>query len=378
MLIPHCSRQQRFALSRKHIPIVFIGVLAILGGTATILLKTLTPSAYAYPYDLSPAGQVRESITAEISSAQARSLQNPTDGLPLADLANAYLKMARITGAEEWYSKAEATALQSLENLPFNHDGAILTLAKLAEAVHDFAAAARLAEQASGGKALATLLTAKLAVGDVAEANNIAEALVDFSPSMGSLTLRSLAKQAQSDRTGSMQDLRQAIAVEQPGEVRGSALARTLLGQRHAEQGEIATARKLYQEALAIVPGYPQALLDLADLEHQQGNYRKAERLYAQVDDPLALLGLARVKAVQGKTAEAQAQWAEAEVILRAKVSENPLDHRRELATLLLERGNEDDIAEALALMEAEVQNRRDAETVAVLDWARTEAGQRN
>ena len=378
MLIPHCSRQQRFALSRKHIPIVFIGVLAILGGTATILLKTLTPSAYAYPYDLSPAGQVRESITAEISSAQARSLQNPTDGLPLADLANAYLKMARITGAEEWYSKAEATALQSLENLPFNNDGAILTLAKLAEAEHDFAEAARLAEQASGGKALATLLTAKLAVGDVAEANNIAEALVDFSPSMGSLTLRSLAKQAQSDRTGSMQDLRQAIAVEQPGEVRGSALARTLLGQRHAEQGEIATARKLYQEALAIVPGYPQALLDLADLEHQQGNYRKAERLYAQVDDPLALLGLARVKAVQGKTAEAQAQWAEAEVILRAKVSENPLDHRRELATLLLERGNEDDIAEALALMEAEVQNRRDAETVAVLDWARTEAGQRN
>ena len=376
MLIPHRSRRQRPALNKKYALIAFVGALSILGGTTTILLKTLTPSAYAYPYDLSPAGQVRESITAEISSAQARSLQNPTDGLPLADLADAYLKMARITGSEEWYSQAEATALQSLENLPFNNDGAILTLAKLAEAEHDFAEAARLAEQASGGKALAILVTSKLAVGDVAEANTIAEELVDFSPSMGSLTLRSLARHANGDRTGAIQDLQQAIAVEQPGEVRGSALARTLLGQRHAEQADLGTARRLYQEALAIVPGYPQALLDLAELESQQGNYRKAERLYAQVDDPLVLLGLARVKAAQGKAAEAQAQWAEAEVILREKVNENPLDHGRELATLLLERGNEDDIAEALALMEAEVQNRRDAETIAVLDWARTEASQ--
>ena len=286
--------------------------------------------------------------------------------------------MARITGSEDWYSKAETAAHQSLENLPFNNDGAILTLAISAEAEHDFATAASLAEQASGGKALAILVTAKLAVVDIADATTADDELVDFSPSMGSLTLRSLALQAQGDLPGAIRDLQQAIAVEQPGEIRGSALARTLLGKRHAEQGEVSTARALYQAALTIVPGYPQALLDLADLESQQGNYRKAERLYAQVDDPLALLGLARVKAAQGKVAEAREQWAEVEIILREKINENPLDHRRELATLLLERGDQNDIVEALALMQAEVQNRRDAETLAVFDWARTEAAKHN
>lgn len=55
----------------------------------------------------------------------------------------------------------------------------------------------------------------------------------------------------------------------------------------------------------------------------------------------------------------------------------NPLDHRRELAVLLLERGDEADRSEALTLMQAEVENRRNAETLETLAWALSEVDRR-
>ncbi|MEM9273241.1 MAG: tetratricopeptide repeat protein [Cyanobacteria bacterium P01_F01_bin.143] len=333
------------------------------------------PSAYAYPYDLSPSGRVRESLTAEMTAAESRIQQNPNDGLDRAFLAQAYLKMARITGADQWYEKAEASAQKSLENLPFNNDGALLALAKVAEAKHDFATAARFAEQASGGEAIALVVKSKLATGQVAEANAAAEKLVAFSPSMGSLTLRALARQARGDHAGALSDFQQAIAVEQPSEVRGSALTRTLLGKLYAEQGQDKLAESLYREALKIEPNYPQTLLNFGELRQEQGRYRSAEKFYKQVDDPLALLGLAKIKRLRGQETAARIQWAAAETILRDKIAANPLDHRRELAVLLLERGDEADRDEALTLMQAEVKNRRNAETLNTFAWALSEVG---
>lgn len=357
-----------------------------------IVKETFSPSVYAYPYDLSPSGRARESLTAEISEVQLRAQRNPTDGLELATLAGAYLKMARLTGDDRWYDMAETSAQQSLENLPFNNDGAVVALAKIAEANHDFAEAERLAQQAAGGEAMAIVVTAQLATGQVEAARAGADELVEFSPSLGSLTLRALARQAQGDRVGALEDFQQAIAVEEPADVRGSALARTLLGDVYAGQGQVGLAQALYEEALEIVPQYPQALLNLAALKADQGQYRAAEKYYGQVDDPLALLGLARVKAQQGEMDEARSQWMIVERILREKVAENPLDHGRELAVLLLERRaldfNAPDInapdfedvdngglTEAIALMEAEVTNRRDAETLETYAWALSEAG---
>lgn len=362
------SFKRRFLLGLS-----LLGLLPTLWAIAPLIKTQRMLAVYAYPYDLSPSGQVRESLTAEITATEARIQQNPNDGLDRAILAGAYLKMARITGADQWYERAEASAQQSLKNLPFNNDGALLALAKVAEAQHDFAKAARLAQQASGGEAMALVVTSQLATGQVEEANALAEELVTFSPSMGSLTLSALARQANGDHTGAVHDFQQAIAVEQPSEKRGSALARTLLGKLHAEQGQYPLAESLYREALKIVPNYPQALLNLGELRQTQKRYRAAERFYQQVDDPLALLGLANVKRLQGQEKAARVQWADAETILREKIAANPLDHRRELAELLLERGDQADRKEAIALMQAEVRNRQDAQTLETYAWALAE-----
>ncbi|AFY40669.1 Tetratricopeptide TPR_1 repeat-containing protein [[Leptolyngbya] sp. PCC 7376] len=352
-----------------------LGLLPAIWVTAPILRTKLTPAAQAYPYQFSPSERTQESLTAEIATLHARIRRNPQDGLDLASLAGAYLKLARITGEDRWYQMAEMSAQQSLENLPFSNNGALVALAKVAEARHDFAEATRLAEQASGGEAIAIIVTAHLATGKIIEANTMADKLVAFSPSMASLTLRALARQAEGDLTGAQLDFEQAIAVEQPSEARGSALARTLLGKLYADQGQYQSAESLYQEALAIVPDYPQALLNLGELEYKQENYRAAQKFYEQVSDPLALLALAKVKRAQGQEEAARIQWAEAEIILRDKVKANPLDHGRELAELLLERGDDMDRLEAIALMEAEVKHRRNAETLNTFAWSLAEAG---
>jgi tetratricopeptide (TPR) repeat protein len=64
---------------------------------------------------------------------------------------------------------------------------------------------------------------------------------------------------------------------------------------------------------------------------------------------------------LQGNTIEANQIWEQAVSRLRADLS--GFGHRRELAQLLLERGQSADNAEALTLMQAELKVRQDPET---------------
>ena len=197
--------------------------------------------------------------------------------------------------------------------------------------------------------------------------------MVDFVPSLGSLSFRGLVRMAQGNQAGAQSDFQQAITAEEPGEQRGSAQVRTFLGRLYAAQGKSEQAEKLYREALEIVPDYPLALQHLAQLETRLGHYRAARRLYSRLGNSttlqgVALQGIARAKGLQGKSAEAE--WQSAEAALRSQIDQNALGHRRDLAHLLLERGQDQDVSEAIALMQTETQNRRDAETLDLLAWA--------
>ncbi len=360
--LANCSR-----LSSRPATLLLAALLTVPLGGYLLKASSLQQETYAYPFLSNNSNQ--ETIERRISFYQNRVQQNPDGGLDQAFLANAYLKMAQARDHEGWLLKAEQTALQSLENLPFNNDGAILVLAKIAEANHNFTEAIRLAEQASGEEALATIVTAKLAMGQGQEANAIANTLVDLSPSLGSLTLRALTWVAQGEHDVALQDFQQAISAEEPSEERGSAWVRTLLGDFYFKQGHPTLAKALYQEALQIVPDYPLALLHLAELETQQGHFRLAQRYYSQMGyDPVALHGIARIKELQGQAAEQS--WQVAEATMRHQLDHHTSGHRRDLAHLLLERGNPGDIPEAISLMQAEANTRQDADTLALLAWA--------
>ncbi|MEW5857119.1 MAG: tetratricopeptide repeat protein [Cyanobacteriota bacterium] len=351
--------------------------------------------AYRYPFPQTLAGNVspKLALQREIAFYQQRVSLDPQSGLNLASLAAAYLKMARATGEGSWYLLAEQTAKRSLASLPFDNKGAVIILARVAEARHDFQTALSLAKQVGTGAEddLSLKVTANLAMGKVGEAAKAAEALVERIPNLGTLTLRALVFQAQGKDAEALQDFKQALAAEEPGEVGISAKTRTLLGRFYYQRGQLTQAEALYRETLRLIPRYPLALVQLAELETRQGKYQEAEHHYNQVIvdskgaatvfDHVVDRGMARLRALQGDLSGSK-QWQDkAEALLREQTGTGQgsgnFGHRRELALLLLEGGRPQDVAEALALVQEEVKIRRDARTLDTLAWALLRSGDR-
>ncbi|WP_225886989.1 tetratricopeptide repeat protein [Nodosilinea nodulosa] len=330
-------------------------------------------SPYSYSFAGSASSQNQQTLEKSISFYQGRIQKNPTDGLDQAALANLYIQLARTTQNYSWYLLADRSAQQSLANLPFDNKGAILALAKIAEAQHDFATTVSLAESVGNPDALGLVVTAKLAMGQVEAATAVANSLAEQYPSLGSLTLRALTHEAQGQDDLALADYQAAIAAEEPSNTAGSAQTRVFLGRFYVRRGNYKMAQALYREALRIVPDYPLAHLQMAELATVKGQYRRANYHYHEVGGPIALHGLARIQALQGRSATDA--WAVAETELRRSVAGNALGHRRDLAHLLLERGDPDDVAEAVTLLEAETVNRRDPKTLDLLAWALMAAG---
>jgi tetratricopeptide (TPR) repeat protein len=140
----------------------------------------------------------------------------------------------------------------------------------------------------------------------------------------------------------------------------------------------------LLDEALRIAPGYPLALMQLADLEYRQGQYDQARATYNELlsaskgspstFDHAAILGLARIARATNSSDNDQL-WNDAVEVLRKEVTNGAFGHRRELARVLLERGRTEDVNEALKQARLELRTRHDWETLNVLAWAQQKTG---
>jgi tetratricopeptide (TPR) repeat protein len=345
---------------------------------------TKTEILFPYPYTTTSADEALRKLEGDIAFYQERSNLNPDDGLELASLASSYLTKARVSGWANWYLLSEQAAKRSLANLlVFNH-GAILVLAEIAESRHDFKEAIRLANEVLEYKdgnesANSILVTANLARGNITEARAVVDELVERVPTAGILSLRAFVYTAEGQDDLAQKDFETAIGLEQPGDPYGSAWLRTQLGKLHARHGRVKEAEMLYSEALRIASDYALAQLSLADLKVKSGDYKMATKLYqdvldrakdsSTVFDHVALQGLWRAKTLQGDDTGAAEVWSKAEVILRQDAYSNAFGHPRELARLLLERGDEKDLPEALSLLQTELANRRDPVTLELTTW---------
>lgn len=347
-------------------------------------------TAYRYPFDQSLPRNRNPVLTLqqEIATYQQQVQKYPDSGLEQAALAASYLKMARLTGEESWYLLAEQTAEQSLAKLPFDNREAISVLARVAEARHDFATALQLADQdLKPEEATAIRTSSNLAMGKLPAASQAVDQWVDSMLSPAAFTMQGIVRYAQGKDQEALQSFRYALDLEEAGDLNQSARLRTLLGRFYYERGQLDQAEALYREALHIVPGYPAALLNLAQLEIRQGQFAEADRRYAQLKaatdgnptiyTALILRGQARIEQLQGNLAAAEPFWAEAETRLRQGLSstETSFGHRRDLARLLLERSRPQDRSEAVALMQAETKLRRDAATLDTYAWALMQTG---
>jgi tetratricopeptide (TPR) repeat protein len=346
----------------------------------TVLSAPRINSAWQYPFQPPEVGKTTKNIQREIAFHQQRIQQQPNAGLERAALAQAYLKMARATGDSSWYLLAQQTAEQSLVNLNVHNYGATIVLAKVAAAKHDFTRSLSLLKQLPPqAEALSLLTTNYLAVGDTISARNTADTLVKRMPTLNNFAIKALVEVSQGQDEAALRDFQAAIAAEEPEEAGSSAWVRTLLGRFYYKRGQLQQAEELYRSALQILPKYPPALLNMAELSVRRWQADPTQTKYQQqaielydrffltnqkaptIYDHVALRGLARVQRLQGDTTKADLTWEQAVSRLRSDLT--GFGHRRELAQLLMERGQDKDFTEALASIQAEIKIRQDPET---------------
>lgn len=362
-------------------------VIIVIGYTVWSSAAADRAVPFRYRYERPVKGTVTALLKDEIAFYQERIARNPTGGLDLAALGMAYLKMARATGDLTWFLLAEQAAGRSQANLPFHNSGAMLVLAKVSEARHDFDRAITLAQRA-GVEGLGVIATSELARGRLNDARRAAQALVERAPGLNSFTLRALVDLARGDDPAALADFQHALAAEEAGETASSAYLRTVWGRFYQQRGRLDLAHELYAEALRILPQYPLALAQLGELELRMGHTRAAEDAFTRVVtitaaspnlyDHVVLRGLARVHELRGDHSGAQKFWDLAESRLRRDVTSGAFGHRRELAIVLLSRDPRGDVSEPLALLRQELQVRRDPDTLDAYAWALMRSGQWN
>jgi tetratricopeptide (TPR) repeat protein len=369
--------------------LLLVGIAAV--GVAAwffVAPRSSLPESYRYAFNASLETRERTRTGAfakEIAFYQARATRNPSDGLDLAALAGAYLSRARVTGENAWYTLAESAAERSLANLPVFNAGARLALAEVRAARHDFQGALEVIGDVTrteprNGSAVSLRAGINLAVGNLAVARRDADALVNAAPNPSNLALRASILEAQGSSVTAQRDYERALALEEADDVFTSARTRALFGRYWLRQGNTALARALLEEALRLAPNYPLAALHLANLELGANNLDRAEAVYVSLRgaagspstyDHAALIGQAKIHALRG-SGDAESLWTSGIALLRQEVQQGAFGHRRELARALLERGRDADVREALENARLETKTRRDAETLAVLEWAQT------
>jgi tetratricopeptide (TPR) repeat protein len=376
--------------------ITAVPIAIISAGIGFTLLQNHSslPEIYQYKYaqSLEHRAETRTKAYArEIAFLQERVNRNPNDGLDLAGLAGAYIAKARVSGQNAWYVLAEQAAERSLAALPLEigNAGAQLALAEVAQAQHDFTRALELIEavtrtQPRNASALALRSSIQLAQGNLEAAQHDVEPLVKALPNQSNLNLRAVIFETQGKLEAAKKDFTHALEIEEADDAFGSARTRTLFARFSARHGQPELAQGLLEEALRIAPGYPLALMQLADLKYRQDQYEPARATYNELlsaskgspstFDHAAILGLARI-AQATNSSDINQLWNDAVNVLRKEVTGGAFGHRRELARVLLERGNPLDVNEALKQAKLELNVRHDWETLNVLAWAQQRAG---
>jgi tetratricopeptide (TPR) repeat protein len=337
------------------------------------------PAAVRYrdPVDAASDAAAQAGDTIAALEARVQAMPSPFDDAELAEL---YFRRAQQDGDPADYQLAEARARRSLDALA-SPNPAVLTLARLADARHDFRAAIELAHRYHGRAAGAriVLATAHLALGELAEAGADADAALAIKPDTAGYLTRALVRQAQGRDAEAGADFARAVRVEEPGDLQGAARLRALWGRFLLRRGQAAGAARVLDEALRIAPGFPLATAMSGELALRTGHPGEAARRFEQAfiasRQVRYLIDQARATQLTGDAAAAGALRDQVEHLVRGELAEGGLGHRLDLAEVLIDRGRPADLAEAVALARDEVARRTPWE--ARFQLARALAGSR-
>ncbi|MGH2572052.1 MAG: tetratricopeptide repeat protein [Actinomycetota bacterium] len=353
-----------------------------LGGIG--LLRRVRPEPRARPSaEASSALQRRPvvesaSVAAVISGLQERLKAVPGDWRGHAQLGMAYVQQARITGDPSYYPKAEGVLRRSLALRDEANVDAMIGMAALATARHDFAAALSWGLRAKavdpGDATIYALIgDAQVELGRYDEAFHAFQRMIDLRPDLSSYARASYAWELQGSYPNAVEAMELALqAAVAPADV---AWASGQLGDLHFSRGRLREARRHYRRALA-ADEYVPARVGLARVDAARGRVREAIRGYLWAVErfpiPEYVISLGDLYTLTGDRERADRQYALLEVqerLLRA----NGVNVDLEVA--LFNADHNVNLRVGLALAEAEWSRRKSVHVADAMAWSLYAAG---
>lgn len=302
---------------RATLLVAIAGLAAVLFG---LLERSSPPLSAASPQQIGAAIgplQTGASTPVQIANLQRRIRVHPRDAKLWAALGSSYYQRVRETGDFSFYTRAQGVLNTALRLDP-RSSRALVGLATVALARHDFRAGLAYAERAQriepeANAAYPGIVDGLVETGQYRAAGRTIQEFLNRVPTLSSYARASYFRELHGDLDGAVQAMQYAISAggAAPENV---AYVQTLLGSLEFFRGRLSAAGRADRIALAQVPGYPQALVYLAEVQAAEGHLSAAITTYRDAVNRLPLpqyvteLGEAELAA--GKPAQAQRDFA--------------------------------------------------------------------
>lgn len=287
-----------------------IGVLHNLHPQGDVQAAAQTPAANPL---LTPAGGA---LDVAIANLQQRLIEIPNDWKDYASLGLAYVQEARVTQDPTYYPKAEGVLDRSMRLQPHRNEGALVGLAALAAARHDFAGALSYGERAKGvdpydANVYGVIGDAQNELGDYPEAFATFQKMVDTLPGLSSYARVSYARELQGDVAGALSSMERARQVAgSPADV---AWASYQVGDLYFNSGRIDQAEAAYRYGSEAAATYVPNFAGLAKVAWARGDLQDAIHRYTEVTQrypsPEYVIALGDLYRLTGDRENAQRQF---------------------------------------------------------------------
>ena len=312
-----------------------------------------------------------------IKVVQERIEQNPNDAVSYTLLGDLYIRQARETGDVSNYQRAETALNEALELLPgYSPAGSLLASAYYAQ--HKFHKALSLAEnvyESNRKNSSARIIVADsyLSLGEYDKAERIYREIGETNTTASLLArLANLEElRGNSDEALTLIERAAGDALNSGGTKESIAWYLLRVGDIHFNRGELKESGSFYEAALRVFDNYHLALAGLGKVRAAQGKYDQAIDYYQQaisiLPQPDFLAELGDIYTLTGQTSEAKIQYNTVEYI--GKLAEiNQQIYNRQLANFY---SNHDmQLEEALKLALSELEIRKDIDGYDAAAWA--------
>ncbi len=319
------------------------------------------------------AARATDTIDEAVGAAERGVTRAPKEAAGYVALASAFMRKAAATGEAGYYARARA-AVEQAETLAPDDYQVLRTRAWVLLGLHEFRQARAVAEEAQRREPrdwwnYGTLTDACVELGDYPAAVAAADRMAELRPGVPSYTRVAFLRTLLGDRAGAIEMLQEATRMAGDAESRGWTLVH--LGLEHWGRGALAPASAAIEEALRATPESYLALAALARVRAAQGRFAEAATLYERattlVPAPDLVGALGDVYALLGRTADARQAYALVEFLQQVAASRGAM-FGRQIALFFADHDRRLDVA--LALARAEARQRQDIYTEDALAWA--------